>query len=239
GAAGAGAAAGTAAGAAATTTVSAGASLTAKLVLAAIVIGTAGGAIAIRQNAKKTNAPVAATQAAVSIAQPPEGAPAITAMPTGPVTATVTTTATATVTATAATTAIATTTPTTTAPRSSSLPARDPTTTSDSLSTTANAAPPVTAVASGPTTVDAEAALLRNADAALKRGDASGALALVDQHAAQFPNGILAEERDAERVVVLCALGRTDEARAAGAAFLRAHPRSPQASRIRESCAGN
>jgi len=93
--------------------------------------------------------------------------------------------------------------------------------------------------AAGPTTVDAEAALLRSADTELKAGRADHALALLDRHATQFSNGVLTEEREAERVVVLCALGRKQEARDAAAAFLTTRPRSPQAARIRASCGGN
>jgi hypothetical protein len=90
----------------------------------------------------------------------------------------------------------------------------------------------------GPATVAAEAELLRQADAALKAGDAARALALLGEHATRFPNGMLIEEREAERIVVLCALGRTEEARAAASQFLRVRPRSPLSQRIRESCWG-
>ncbi len=90
----------------------------------------------------------------------------------------------------------------------------------------------------GPATVAAEAELLRQADGAVKAGQPARALALLDEHAARFPNGILIEEREAERIVVLCALGRTDEARAAASQFLRARPHSPLGRRVRESCGG-
>jgi len=89
----------------------------------------------------------------------------------------------------------------------------------------------------GPATVAAEAELLRQADAARKGGDAARALALVDEHRARFPDGILVQEREAERVVVLCALGRAGDARAAAAVFLSNWPRSPLAGRVREACA--
>ena len=96
---------------------------------------------------------------------------------------------------------------------------------------------PAAVTPSGPTTVAAEAELLRRADAAAKAGDPGGALALVDEHAARFPAGILVEERQAERIVVLCALGRVNDARAVAAVFLRDRPRSPLAGRVRASCA--
>ncbi len=89
-----------------------------------------------------------------------------------------------------------------------------------------------------PATVGLEADLLREADGALKAGHPARALALLQEHATRFPGGILIEEREAERVVVLCALGRTDEARAAASRFSREHPRSPLGRRVRESCGG-
>jgi RNA polymerase sigma-70 factor (ECF subfamily) len=91
----------------------------------------------------------------------------------------------------------------------------------------------------GPATVAAEAELLRRADAARKAGDASRALDLLDEHRARFPTGILVQEREAERVVVLCALGRNGDARAAATAFLRDWPHSPLAGRVRSSCGGS
>jgi hypothetical protein len=105
----------------------------------------------------------------------------------------------------------------------------------------ASLVPPLPAVQlepPGPATVAAEAELLRQADAALKGGRPANALALLGEHARQFPNGILVEEREAERIVVLCALGRTDDARAAASQFLRLRPRSPLSGRVRESCGG-
>jgi len=105
--------------------------------------------------------------------------------------------------------------------------------------TKAEPSPPVplsTPPAAGPASVAAEAELLREADEAVKAGDPTRALALLDRHAASYPNAILTEEREAERVVVLCALGRSAEARAAGAAFLASHPRSPMTARVRASC---
>jgi hypothetical protein len=97
--------------------------------------------------------------------------------------------------------------------------------------------PPRAAPPSGPTTVATEARLLREADASLRAGDGARALSLLNDHAASFPNGILREERDAERVAVLCALGRTTQARESAATFLRDHARSPLAVRVRSSCA--
>ena len=90
---------------------------------------------------------------------------------------------------------------------------------------------------SGPTTVAAETELLREADASLRAGNGARALTLLNEHAARFPSGILVEEREAERVAVLCALGRSAEARESATAFLRDHARSPLSVRVRGSCA--
>lgn len=116
-------------------------------------------------------------------------------------------------------------------------PASDPAPaapTSPEESRASHAAPPALA----PTTLEAETRLVRDGVTALHSGNASRALALFDEHARAFPRGVLAEERAAERVVALGALQRCDEARAAAADFLTAHPASPLASRVRGACAG-
>jgi hypothetical protein len=103
-------------------------------------------------------------------------------------------------------------------------------------------APPLRSQRSAPpswtSTLPAEAELLRRADESLRAGSAVLALAALDEHAARFPSGALVQEREAERVVVLCALGRTQDARTAAGAFLRSWPRSPLAARVRSSCGG-
>jgi hypothetical protein len=83
----------------------------------------------------------------------------------------------------------------------------------------------------------AELALLREVHGALRDGDAPRAERWIDEHAARFPDGVLREEREAARVLSLCAKGRTAEARAEADRFLAANPRSVQADRVRGSCA--
>ncbi len=85
-------------------------------------------------------------------------------------------------------------------------------------------------------TIGAETALLRRAHTLLVSGDARGALALLDEHGRTFPSGVLAEERDAERVAALCASGQVDRARAEATRFIAAHPGSAVASRVRRTC---
>ena len=80
-----------------------------------------------------------------------------------------------------------------------------------------------------------ETTLLRQADRALRAGNPSGALDLLDQHAARFPKGVLSAERNGERMIARCQLGQVN----AGArdAYLSAHPQSALSARIRDACA--
>jgi RNA polymerase sigma-70 factor (ECF subfamily) len=93
-----------------------------------------------------------------------------------------------------------------------------------------------TAVAALPTnsTLAEETRLLREADRALRAGNAEAALAFVDEHAARFPDGILAPERAAERLIALCQSGKADAA--AAGRFLSGRAGSPLAARVRQAC---
>ena len=84
----------------------------------------------------------------------------------------------------------------------------------------------------------AEAALLQAAQTALASGAPAAALLQLEQHAREFPAGALAQEREALRVVALCAAGREREGRAEAATFLRAHAGSVLAERVRGACDG-
>jgi hypothetical protein len=59
----------------------------------------------------------------------------------------------------------------------------------------------------------------------------------LDEHARRFPRGALSEEREAAKVMALCAEGRASDARASASAFVAANPRSPFAAQVRRSCA--
>ena len=95
---------------------------------------------------------------------------------------------------------------------------------------------PAAEIPLAPTTLEAETRLVRAGVSARHSGDSVRALALFDEHARLFPNGALAEERAAERVVALGDLRRCGEARPAIASFLREHPTSPLAARVRAVC---
>ena len=72
----------------------------------------------------------------------------------------------------------------------------------------------------------AELGLLQRAQVAYVAREFSDVLARVAEHSRKFPNGRLAEEREALRVRALEGTGRTEEARRAAAAFAGRFPRS-------------
>jgi len=83
-----------------------------------------------------------------------------------------------------------------------------------------------------------ETALLAASNAQLRGGDATRALKLLDDYDRRYPAGVLREEVLATRVIARCQLGLTPDASSRHAAdtFLRRHPASPLASRVRSSC---
>ncbi|MBX3225425.1 MAG: hypothetical protein KF795_33275 [Labilithrix sp.] len=97
-------------------------------------------------------------------------------------------------------------------------------------------APPPVKPARRAGTLDAEVALLAETNAALQSKDPSRALALVEQHAREFPRGVLGPEFDAQRALALSALGRDGEACVVASRFLAAYPNSPLAPQVRSSC---
>ncbi|MBX3207128.1 MAG: hypothetical protein KF764_18925 [Labilithrix sp.] len=87
-------------------------------------------------------------------------------------------------------------------------------------------------------TLEREARLLADARQARQEGEGTRALALLDEHARTFPNGWLADDRAAERIVVLCGLGRRADAIREAAVFLEGRPKGPLTRRVETSCAG-
>jgi hypothetical protein len=81
----------------------------------------------------------------------------------------------------------------------------------------------------------AEVRLLQRARSEYAAHDYSGALALVTEHARQFPGGRLTEEREALRVRSLAAAGRKSEAHLAFSAFARRFPHSVLLSRLQQA----
>jgi hypothetical protein len=90
-----------------------------------------------------------------------------------------------------------------------------------------------------PATWPAELELMRRALAALNAGSTSTALALLDEHAARHPHGMLRAERLGLRVVALCASGQRSEGERERRAFLREFGELPIARRVRGACSGS
>jgi len=80
----------------------------------------------------------------------------------------------------------------------------------------------------------AELALLQPAHVAYANGDFVATLKTLAEHARAFPQGRLAEEREALRVESLRQLGRGEEARGAASAFAKRFPNSILLARVRE-----
>ena len=67
----------------------------------------------------------------------------------------------------------------------------------------------------------------------LLAGESTEALRMLDHARAEFPNGVLGQEREALTVRALVESGQKDAARRRGETFLRAFPRSPHAAELR------
>jgi hypothetical protein len=81
--------------------------------------------------------------------------------------------------------------------------------------------------------LSAESALLTQARAELRRGDAAAAQKTLDQLRAQFPKGVLAQEREVLSIEVLAARGNPQAARNRAQAFIAAYPKSPHSAQLR------
>jgi hypothetical protein len=81
----------------------------------------------------------------------------------------------------------------------------------------------------------AELQLLQRAQSEYASHDFANALMLVAEHGRRFPNGRLAEEREALRVRSLARAGRGDEARHALASFAKRFPHSAFLPRLQEA----
>lgn len=80
-----------------------------------------------------------------------------------------------------------------------------------------------------------ESQRLAEARGLLRTGDPAAALAALNQLAREFPNGILAQEREALIVRALVAAGDRDEADARARAFLQRYPNSPHSADVRRA----
>lgn len=77
-----------------------------------------------------------------------------------------------------------------------------------------------------------ESALLTQARAQLRSGNPAGAQASLDKLQAQFPKGVLAQEREVLAIEVLYARGSVDGARRRAKAFIKQYPKSPHSEKL-------
>ncbi|WP_434427434.1 sigma-70 family RNA polymerase sigma factor [Nannocystis pusilla] len=81
-----------------------------------------------------------------------------------------------------------------------------------------------------------EAELIAGVRAAIEAGRTDDALVGLRRHQREFPAGVLLRERLGLRAIALCRSERADEGRREAAAFVRAHPDSALAARVRQDC---
>ncbi|WP_049949404.1 tetratricopeptide repeat protein [Sorangium cellulosum] len=79
----------------------------------------------------------------------------------------------------------------------------------------------------------AESALLTEARAKLRSGDAAGAAATLERLRAQFPNGVLRQEREVLAIDVLASRGNLPEAKRRAQAFVERYPGSPHSAKLK------
>jgi TolA-binding protein len=97
-----------------------------------------------------------------------------------------------------------------------------------------SAAPAIaTPAASEPSPLAAEVASLESARAALASGRPGDALGALDRYGRDFPRGHLSPEAAVLRIQALATAGDRARSRALADAFLRDHPDSPYAPRLR------
>jgi hypothetical protein len=87
-----------------------------------------------------------------------------------------------------------------------------------------------------PPSASEEALLVATAEAQLRSGHAAAALALYEQHLREYPKGALRHESQSGRIVALCGVGRSAEARAEIERFAARHPSSPSLLRMQRAC---
>ncbi len=81
-----------------------------------------------------------------------------------------------------------------------------------------------------------ERQLISSADTALKSGMTGQAVSLLAEHAARFPRGMLANEREGLRLVARCQGGAKQSTRAAAQSFVDRLPKYTVSARVRSAC---
>jgi hypothetical protein len=100
----------------------------------------------------------------------------------------------------------------------------------------AAAVPAETASNSTASELGGELALVSRMHAAWRAGDFPAVQAAISAHERQFPAGSLVEEREAVKVMLLCRSVSAERAGQLALQFVRQHPGSPYAARVRAAC---
>jgi hypothetical protein len=99
-----------------------------------------------------------------------------------------------------------------------------------------SAKPAAPAASSATPSASEEALLVATAEAQLRAGHPAAALALYERHLSEYPKGALRQESQTGRVIALCGVGRSAEARGYVESFAARHPGSPSALRMQRAC---
>lgn len=84
----------------------------------------------------------------------------------------------------------------------------------------------------GPDALKAESKLLTDARSQLRSGNLAGAQASLDRLQAQFPKGMLTQEREVLAIEVAYARGNVEAAKRRAKAFVKAYPKSPHSAKL-------
>ncbi|MBX7114835.1 MAG: hypothetical protein K1X64_10965 [Myxococcaceae bacterium] len=95
----------------------------------------------------------------------------------------------------------------------------------------------VAVTARGPS-LEGELKLLNEAQRAATEHEAEKSLRVLEDYAAQFPNGVLREEAMVLNVIALCELERVDDAKTIARRLIELSPSAPVALRVKASCVG-
>jgi len=93
-----------------------------------------------------------------------------------------------------------------------------------------------TSASANAVTLTREARALADVQRALSEGRSREVLLMLAEQNREFAGGALGQEREAARIMALCAAGRLAEGRAAAVRFLSTNAGSPVAAHLRDSC---
>jgi hypothetical protein len=82
----------------------------------------------------------------------------------------------------------------------------------------------------------AEAALLESAEKSLRDHDGARALAVLDEYARRFPDGVFLLEAEAARAIATCKTGNSERGKQLAAEFERRWPSTPVLARVLAEC---